>query len=148
MPSRKRQGNDPKRRVIYLGTVSEETRYYLKKARYTGSALHKRRPADYGFIPPVNPRPEKSLCDGLRTIGKIEATRLFRSGIRLEMVSSCLNSGLPKYVWAVDNDGEAYEAKLGGDGSSYHGYRLYRDDPVQKYIVAEWRRRGQQLCPA
>lgn len=84
-------------------------------ARYIGSAHHKSKPADYCFNPPANPRPGKSLCDGLRVIRKIEATRLFRSGIRSEMVSSYVdgNNGLPKYVWAVDKDGEAYEAKMG-----------------------------------
>ena len=31
---------------------------------YIGSALHKTKPGDYGFQPPVNPRATKSTCDG------------------------------------------------------------------------------------
>ena len=78
-----------------------------------GSAHHKSRPADYGFHPPVNPRPDKSLCDKWGVIRLLEASKLFRSGIGLGMVSDYLENGLPKFVWSVDYAGEAYEAKLG-----------------------------------
>lgn len=75
-----------------------------------------------------------------------EARSLFRSGVRLGMVSSHIQDGLPKYVWSVDDDDdrgtrETYEAKLGGDGSSYHGYRLSRDARLRDYIIAEWEER-------
>ena len=143
MPSRKRQGNNPKRRIAPLGTLGCDARSRLAHAHYVGSAHHKSQPADYGFTPPVNPRPSKSLCDDLRPITRKEAIELFRSGIRLDMVSSHLENGLPKYVWAVDDDGNAYEAKVGDDGASYHGYRLRRDDRMQAYVLAEWRERKQ-----
>lgn len=143
MPSRKRQGNNPKRRIAPLGTLTCDTQLRLARAQYVGSAHHKSQPGDYGFSPPVNPRPTKSLCDDVRLIDKREAIELFRSGIRLGMVSSHLESGLPKYVWAVDRHGNAYEAKLGGGGSDYHGYRLRRDDRMQAFVLAEWRERNQ-----
>lgn len=144
MPNRKGQPNDPKRRVAPPGTVSSETLSNLTKAHYTGNAHHKRRPGDYGFNPPVNPRPHKSVCDDLRTIGLREACELFRAGIQSEMVSGYLEEErLPKYVWAVDHAGEAYEAKLGDDGSRYHGYRLYRDQRMRRYIIRAWRERNQ-----
>lgn len=142
MPGRKRQGNNPKRRVAPGGAISSEVRGNLARARYVGSAHHKSRPADYGFIPPVNPRPGKSLCDDIRIITRQEAIRLFHSAIHLEMMSSYLMNGLPKFVWAVDSDGEAYESKLGDDGFSYHGYRLRRDDPFRENVISEWRKRG------
>ena len=145
MPRRKGQGNDKKRRIAPPGTISNETRTYLGKARYVGSAHHKSRPADYNFNPPVNPRPSKSLCDDLRTITLQEAIKLFRSGVRLGMVSVHQENGLPKYVWAVDQDGEAYEAILGSDGPNYHGYRLNRKAPNREYVIAEWNRRNRQL---
>ena len=143
MPNRKRQGSDVKRRVVPPGGLDQEVRANLSEARYVGSPHHKRRPGDYGFHPPVNPRPHKSLCDDLRAINLREACRLFRSGIRQEMVSSYLENGLPKYVWAVDHAGEPYEAKLGHDGASYHGYRLYRDQRMRQYIIRTWRERAQ-----
>ena len=143
MPGRKRQGNDPKRRVSPLGTLSCDVRANLANARYVGNALHKSKPGDYCFTPPANPRHNKSLCDDLRPIRKREAIRLFRSGIRLDMVSTFVQNGLPKYVWAVDHDGQAYEAKLGDDGSAYHGYRLYKNDPMQAYVLATWQGRNQ-----
>ena len=144
MLSRKGQTNDPKRRVAPSGTISRETLSNLDKASYVGSSHHKRRPGDYGFSPPVNPRPHKSVCDDLRTIGLREANELFRAGVQSGMVSGYLENGhLPKFVWAVDHAGEAYEAKLGDDGSSYHGYRLYRDQRIRRYIIREWRERNQ-----
>jgi hypothetical protein len=46
------------------------------------------RPADYGFHPPSDPRPHKSLCDDLRTIPAAEARRLFAAGVRNGMIST------------------------------------------------------------
>ena len=143
MPSRKRQGNDPKRRIAPPETISDETRSDLAKARYVGSAHHKSKLSDYSFIPPVNPRPGKSLCDDRRVVSWKEAVKLFHSGAGLGMISGYLQNGLPKFVWAMDHAGEAYEAKLGDDGSSYHGYRLSPDDRMREYIIAEWQKRNQ-----
>ena len=143
MPSRKGQPNNPNLRVAPPGSVSDETLDRLCQARYTGVCYHKsRRSPDYDFAP--CPRPDKSLCDDLRPISLLEATRLFRSGIRLAMVSGYLEHGLPKRVWAVDDAGQAYEAMLGGDGATYHGYRLDRTAPNREYVIAEWRRRSAQ----
>ena len=110
--------------------------------RYEGSNEHKKNHSDYGFHPPANSRGNKSLCDGVRPVPQREAIRLFRSGLRLGMVSPVPEGELPKYIWAVDEDGEAYEAKVGHDGRSYHGYRLGADDrAMQQYVLAEWRKR-------
>ena len=114
MPRRKGQGNDKKRRIAALGAISCETWANLDGSHYVGSAHHKTRPADYNFNPPVNPRNGKSLCDELRPITLREAIKLFRSGVRLGMVSAHQERGLPKYVWAVDQDGEAYEQYSAG----------------------------------
>ena len=79
MAHRKRQGNNPKRRIAV--EVAPDVLTSLSESRYVGSAHHKRYAADYGFAPPANPRPHKSLCDG---INRREALDLFRSGIRGE----------------------------------------------------------------
>ena len=142
MPRRRGQGNDKKRRIAPLGTISCTTRKVLDEARYVGSAHHKTRPSDYNFNPPVNPRRGKSLCDELRTITLREAIKLFRSGISLGMVSDHYERGLPKFVWAVDHEGEPYEAILGSDGPNYHGYRLNESAPNREYVIAEWNRRN------
>lgn len=143
MPSRKGEPNNPNRRVAAPGSVSSETLAKLGQARYTGVCYHKsRRSHGYDFAP--CPRPDKSVCDDLRPISLLEATKLFRSGIRLGMVSEYLEHGLPKLVWAVDHDGEAYQAMLGGDGLSYHGHRLNRKAPHRDYVIAEWRKRSAQ----
>jgi hypothetical protein len=64
-----RQSNNPKRRLAPEGRLEPPGREALAILLvYTGSALHKRYPGDYGFHPPVNPRAWKSLCDGKRVI--------------------------------------------------------------------------------
>ncbi len=58
------------------------------------------------------------------------------------MVSKHLVDDLPKYVWAVDDAGEPYEAKLGEDGRSYHGYRLEENEHEMRELVQkEWKAR-------
>ncbi|MBV9219811.1 MAG: hypothetical protein JO366_02050, partial [Methylobacteriaceae bacterium] len=109
---------------------------------YVGSALHKTKAGDYGFQPPVNPRPWKSICDGLRTIPLAEARKLLRDGILKGMFSDFADGEMPKFVWSVDSQGEAYEAKI--DRLGYHGYRLEDEDDMRDLILKEWTRRCQQ----
>ena len=135
-----REGNDPTRRIAAPEHLSEAQRVALAaRLRYVGRAYHKTKPADYGLEPPANPRPSKSICDGLRIIRLAEARELFRAGILRGMVSTYFIADAPKYVWAVDSDGEAYEAKVGTDG--YHGYRLEEEDRMRRYVQKEWFRR-------
>nr|WP_294547865.1 hypothetical protein [uncultured Rhodopila sp.] len=72
-----RQSRDPKRRLASSARLDLPGRQTLAlEAHYVGSAVRKKHPADYGFHPPVNPRPWKSLCDGKRVILKAEASEL------------------------------------------------------------------------
>lgn len=142
----KYKGNNPKRRIAQLAFLDKRERDGLASAaRYEGSPHHKRWPADYDFQPPVAPRPSKSVCDGKRVIQRDEARRLLQAGIRLGMVSPHLvgdRPKWPKYVWAVDESGEVYEAKLGHDQLRYHGYRLAEDDgTMRKWVIHEWSKR-------
>ncbi len=141
MPTR--QGNNPRRRFVPRDAIDPGLLDRLvDKARYTGSPHHKRSGADYGFHPPANPRPNKSLCDGAgRNPRRAEAQALFREGLKRGMISAPGHDGFPKYVWAVDPEGHAYEAKL-GRAPEYHGYALGEDDDaMRRLVVTEWRSR-------
>lgn len=132
-----REGNDPTRRIAPVGRLTADERLALAdRLVYVGSALHKTKAGDYRFEPPVNPRPAKSICDGLRVIRLAEARELFRSGILHGIFSNFGADAIPKYVWTVDRDGEAYEAKIGNDG--YHGYRLEEEDRMRALVLKEW----------
>lgn len=140
----KRAGNRPDRRIAPAGSISADAlRSLAERVQYVGSALHKLRPGDYGFVPSHNPRPSKSPCDELRPILNDEASQLFRRGIEVGMVSTFPEGGVPKYVWAVDGDGEIYEAKTRPEQEvSYHGYRLGDDEiDMRRYVLGEWKRR-------
>ena len=138
-----RQGNRPDRRFVPERTYDNTRLAAIKaSARYTGSGHHKLRPGDYGFDPPVSPRPSKSVCDDLRPVLRDEATMRFGAGIDLCMIGVVGPDNLPKYVWTVDGDGEVYEAKASGsDPGAYHGYRLNENDAMRKIVSKEWTRR-------
>ncbi len=137
----KSRGNNPKRRIVLPGHfTAAELADFAVRARYEGSALHKLKPADYDFDPPTNPRPSKSVCDDLRVVRAAEARALLRTAFAHGLISACDPRELPKYAWAVDGHGEAYEAKLGRNG--YHGYRLGLDDKVMRdWVIDEWSKR-------
>ena len=91
------RGNNPKRRIALRGYFTPpELDGFAARARYERSAPHKTRPADYGFHPPTNPRPSKSVCDDIRTIPLEEAREIFRACLELGMVSACDPWNLPK----------------------------------------------------
>lgn len=141
----RRQGNRPNRRIVPRDAVTAaELARVSSIARYCGSPLHKLRPGDYGFVPPNNPRPSKSPCDDVRPVFKREATTLFRKGVERGMVSRFEADGLPKYVWAVDERGEVYEAKTKpGQETVYHGYRLGDDErEMRAEVLSEWQKRS------
>ena len=141
----KYQGNNPKRRVAKHGYYTAQELAGFAAARYQGIGHHKTKPADYGLDPPVAPRPSKSVCDDKRIVKIAEAVQLFRAGVCRGLVSTYMvgeQSPLPKYAWAVDEQGEVYEAKLGGDMRSYHGYRLREDErAMREWVIQEWKER-------
>lgn len=143
MPAR--QSPNPKRRIAPPGHLSEaEVESLPRQHPYTGSANHKSNPREdsYGFHPPANPRPHKSLCDDQGSVSKQQALRLFLLAIRKSMVSTYHEGDLPKYVWSVDDQtGEVFEAKWDREG--YHGYRLSenRDWAMRKLVLREWNAR-------
>jgi hypothetical protein len=109
---------------------------------YEGSGYHKRFPAVYGFGPASSPRPSKSLCDGIRVIPKEEAEQLLRAGVLSGMFSEPSEKGFPNYVWSVDANGEAYEAKTHPNNEGYyHGYRLEEHDPMRQLVLKIWNQR-------
>ena len=60
------------------------------------------------------------------------------------MISRHFVDGLPKYIWAVDSDGNAYEARISGSSGKYHGYELNDDDRSMRDLVKKERN---SRCP-
>lgn len=146
MITRKREGNRPDRRILADDASTAEARAALAaRITYTGSAHHKRRPGDYGFQPPTNPRPSKDVCDakGKRQVLLAEATVLFRAGLHKGVYSAPGANGLPKYVWSVDEEDDVFEAKARPERETeYHGYRLGDDElTMRRYVLAQWKLR-------
>ena len=142
--SRKRQSNRPDRRILGANLLtSEELDRIRLVARYTGAPYHKLHPGDYGLSPPSDPRPSKSVCDDRRPLLKHEAESLLREGIRRGMISQPKPGQLPKYVWAVDDQKQVYEAKTDPLlGSAYHGYRLGDDEyQMRANVLSAWNKR-------
>lgn len=138
----KRQGNSPKRRIAAVSKLSVVEREDLaKNAQYEGSGHHKRSPADYG-LPRTNPRPTKSLCDAEKVVTLEQARLLLREGIVNGLFSDFVYDRFPKFVWCVDTDGEAYEAKTSAVAPGvYHGYPLEKHDQMRNVVLRAWKDR-------
>ena len=114
-----------------------------QRATYTGNAHHKKRPNDYGLTPATDPRPGKTLCDADGQFSKDQAVSLLLAGAKLRMVSKQVRNGWPQNIWAVGNDGEAFEAQLENQElGHYHGYPMPAEDDFRKVILDEWKKRA------
>jgi hypothetical protein len=106
------------------------------RVHYAGSKYHKRNPGDFGLEPPMQPRPDKQLCDGAAIFKKAEATRLLQDGVRVGLVSTQRRNGFPQNIWSV-RGGLVFEAELENETlGSYHGYPLQAEDPFQEVVLA------------
>ena len=95
------------------------------RARYVGSAEHKRAPSPAGQ---PRPRADATICaDELsRNFGQI--TRWLRESIRRGQVGHPWEGRYPRYVWYKHGQ-TVYEARLVNKGSGeYKGYALERDE--------------------
>lgn len=142
---RRRAGFNPKRRLVAADAWPAAHRTALiERLAYGGNPEHKTRPNDYGLSPPTNPRPGKTLCDVRAPFPKREAYGLLASGVLRCMVSERASDGVPQNVWAVSEDGTAYEAQLENVMQcTYHGYPMPSDDDFRTVILLQWNLR----CP-
>ena len=140
----RRHSSDPRRHILPHGELTKEGQDRLiKYATYHGSPEHKRAPLDHDIVRPLLGNTHKTLCDLKRPITAREAQELFIKGIRMGMVSKKMVDGFPVRVWAVDEQGEVYEAKPGGLPHMYHGYPLGpRDGVFPELVRKEWKRRA------
>lgn len=111
----------------------------LNKLRYTGNPEHKRRPGDFGLIPPGGARPGKTLCDAVGIFSRAEALSLLRAGVERGAFSLQEREGWPQNVWAVTEEGDPLEAQLEGTGA-YHGYPMPEADPFRDRVLERWKR--------
>ena len=133
---------NPKRR-LHEPRLSEEGREALRaRASYTGNSAHKRNPGDFGLTPPSSPRPHKTLCDDAGIFEKAAAQDLLEAGIRRGLVSSRFGARgtFPQNIWAVSDQGVAFEAQLENPAQgTYHGYPLPDTDPLKEQVLAWWK---------
>jgi hypothetical protein len=127
-------------RTIRKTRLSDDERRALRTtATYEGSPLHKRNPGNFGLIPPAAPRLEKTLCDEAGVCDKAVANRLLASAIERGLGSEDVIDVFPKYLWALDERGQVFEAIYGGSvRGAYHGYPIRRSDPFFDTISKLW----------
>ena len=111
-----------------------------RQISYGGNPEHKMNPGDFGLTPPIQPKPDKSLCDEVGIFRKCEAENLLRAGIRRGLVSQQERKGFPQNVWAVTLDGKPVEAQLeNAETGVYHGYPMPESDPFFFEVLSRWR---------
>jgi len=100
------------------------------------------RPGDYNLTPPSGPRRGKTLCDENREFLREEALNLLGQGFRRGMVSVQSRGRWPQNVWAVSEEGEAFEAQLENQETGvYHGYPMPQEDDFRLEVIEEWQKR-------
>ena len=71
--------------------------------------------------------------------------QLLNDGIDHGLFSKPGNDGFPKFIWAVSESGDVFEAKTDTLGTGkYHGYPLEHEDDMHKYVKDIWKRRCQE----
>jgi hypothetical protein len=132
---------NPKRR-LRVCDASERARLaeLAQKVRYGGNPEHKKNPGDFGLTPPSDPRPGKSLCDGIRIYTRADALALLRKGLSRGLVSDRAVGDWPKNIWSITPEGFPLEAQLENpDIGSYHGYPMPDSDPLAGEILGRWK---------
>ena len=134
-----RKGFNRKRRIASPKPKPESLSELVQKISYIGSSYHKRNPGDFGLIPPSQPRPDKTLCDGAGILSRASAQRLLEEGARRGLVSDNRQDGFPKHIWAVTEENVVLEAKYNNSGPGhYHGYPLPVADPFREIVLKHW----------
>jgi len=114
-------------------------KYLEEEVRYVGSPLHKRSPGDFGLIPPPQPRPDKTLCDGVKIFQVKVALKLLRAGVAKGLISKQFRGKFPQNIWTVTTNGVPLEAQLDNlDVGTYHGYPMGDGDPLAKKVIERW----------
>jgi hypothetical protein len=135
-----RRGYNPKRRLAPRDCWStEEREVRAREIRYGGNPEHKLDPSAYGLGPVLNPRPGKTLCDANGPFPKEEAEKLLKQAATKGMISRQIRNGWPQNVWAVSDDGQAFEGQLENAAIGvYHGYPMSNNDDFRAVILAAW----------
>lgn len=139
---KKRRGFNTKRKLAAKVDVAAQLPDW-QACSYGGNPEHKRRRNDYDLTPVASPRPGKTLCDADREVPKHVAESLLRAGFERLMVSERLEGNWPQNVWAIDENGDAFEAQLENrERGIYHGYPMPIEDPFRAIVLEEWHRRA------
>lgn len=113
-----RNSYNPKRKMRAADlTNGSELQSLAETISYGGNPVHKKNPGDFGLTPPMAPRPDKTLCDGIGVYSRTEAADLLKSGIRKGLISEQFRGGFPQNIWAVNKDGHPVEAQLDNEST-------------------------------
>jgi len=139
MPNRPRRSHNPKRALVAAKPQQEELIALAESVSYAGNPEHKSHPGDFGLTPPSAPRGDKTLCDRAGIRLRSVALSILRSGVPKGLISKQKRGRFPQNVWAVTDDGTAFEAQLENpETGSYHGYPMPGDDDFRRAIVQAW----------
>lgn len=129
-----------RKRIIRKANSTEDRESLVKRVSYGGNPEHKRNPGDFGLVPPARPRPDKTLCDEVGVLTRIEATALLKDGMRKGLISEQERGSFPQNVWAVTSEGEPVEAQLENSAQGiYHGYPMPESDPLRAVVLERWK---------
>jgi hypothetical protein len=142
MPDAARQRFNPKREFADPSPPAAELSALEVRISYGGNPQHKRKPGDFGLVPPSAPRPDKTLCDATGILTRAAALTALREGVRRGLISRANRSSFPQNIWSVTTDGIPLEFQLENrEIGTYHDYPMPENDPFRERILRAWRSR-------
>ena len=141
MPNRTRRSYNPNRALVTVKPQQAELIALADEVSYGGNPEHKSTPGHFGLTPPSAWRGDKTLCDPAGIQSPSEARSILRSGVLKGLISRQTRGRFPQNVWAVADDGTAFEAQLENqETGTYHGYPMPVDDEFRPAVLRAWSR--------
>jgi hypothetical protein len=111
------------------------------RARFEGSAKHKRAPLAFGLEPAPSDA-DDTYCDGHAGFSPADVCRapmLIRRGILAGLIGENDKQGDPTLIWTVDDNGWIYEGRITIPTQAiYHAYPLLPVDAFAKKVIARY----------
>lgn len=136
-----RSSDNEKRQLRTPVPGLSEREHLAQRVSFQGSGKHKLEPRAFK-LEPVSPDADDCFCDGHAGFTPQDMDRipeLMIRGIRAGLIGHRDTKGDPTILWAVDDNGWIYEARITtATQAIYHGYPLLDGDAFARKVIARY----------
>lgn len=140
-PIDERSSDNEKRQLRQPAPAGDELSELARRISFQGSGKHKLQPRAFN-LEPASPAADDSFCDGHAGFSPDDMSRipaLLSRGIDAGLVGHRDIKGDPAVIWAVDDNGWIYEARITVPTQAiYHGYPLLEGDAFARKVISRY----------